>query len=90
MTSGTKRLLRGVWGSSTSDVFAVGPGVTIIHYDGSTWSLMTSDTTEHLNSVWGSSSSDVFTVGGYDEMRISHYDGRKWRSMLESTLKGTP
>ena len=89
MTSGTKRLLRGVWGSSTSDVFTVGHVGTIIHYDGSTWSLMTSGTTERLNSAWGSSSSDVFAVGGHDERRISHYDGRKWRPMLEPTLEGT-
>jgi hypothetical protein len=29
-----------VWGSSGSDVFATGKSGTILHYDGSTWSLM--------------------------------------------------
>ena len=44
-----------VWGSSGSDVFAVGNGGTILHYDGSAWSAMTSGTTFALNGVWGSS-----------------------------------
>jgi hypothetical protein len=34
--------LHGVWGSSGSDVFAVGWDGTIVHYDGSSWSSMTS------------------------------------------------
>jgi hypothetical protein len=34
MTSGTTNGLGGVWGSSGSDVFAVGSGGTILHYDG--------------------------------------------------------
>ena len=37
--------LYGVWGSSASDVFAVGDGGTILHYDGSAWSAMSSGTT---------------------------------------------
>ena len=34
MDSGTTNLLRDVWGSSATDVFAVGWGGTILHYDG--------------------------------------------------------
>jgi hypothetical protein len=34
MTSGTTQTLRGIWGSSGSDVFAVGNSGTILHYDG--------------------------------------------------------
>jgi hypothetical protein len=37
MDSGTTEDLYGVWGSSASDVFAVGWNGTILHYDGSTW-----------------------------------------------------
>ncbi len=33
--------LEDVQGSSSSDVFAVGPYETIVHYDGHTWSPMT-------------------------------------------------
>ena len=45
--------LAGVWGSSGSDVFAVGYA-TILHYDGSTWSAMEHGAIEYLDDVWGS------------------------------------
>jgi hypothetical protein len=47
----------GVWGSSGSDVFAVGSNGTILHYDGSSWSSMTSGTSAWLFGVGGSSGS---------------------------------
>jgi hypothetical protein len=40
MTSGTSSL-SGVWGTSSSDIFAVGYDGTIVHYDGTGWSEMT-------------------------------------------------
>ena len=51
MTSGTTADLSGVWGSSGEDVFAVGAFGTILHYDGTAWSLMDSGTTEGLYGV---------------------------------------
>ena len=79
MDSGATYGLGGVWGSSSSDVFAVGGSGTVLHYDGSSWSSMSSGSTEWLNGVWGSSGSDVFAVGG--EGTILHYDGSSWSSM---------
>jgi hypothetical protein len=70
--------LFGVWGNSGSDVFAVG-GATILHYNGSTWSVMTSGATKILYSLWGSSGSDVFAVG--EGGTILHYNGSTWSSM---------
>ena len=37
-----------VWGTSSSDVFAVSAQGTIIHYNGKRWSKMTSGTTNAL------------------------------------------
>ena len=71
--------LGGVWGSSSSDVFAVGDYGTILHYNGSTWVNMSSGTSKLLYSVWGTSSSDVFAVG-YDGT-ILHYNGSTWSAM---------
>lgn len=45
----------GIWGSSGTDVFAVGWNGTIIHYDGSSWSSMNSGTIYDLHDIWGSS-----------------------------------
>ena len=75
--------LHGVWGSSGSDVFAVGDYGTIVHYDGMTWSPMSSGTYNHLRGVWGSSGSDVFAVGDYGT--ILHYDGAAWSHMSSGT-----
>jgi hypothetical protein len=55
-----------IWGSSGSDVFAVGSfdRSDIFHYDGSAWSSMNSVPTQYsLSGVWGSSGSDVYAVG---------------------------
>ena len=78
MDTGTTNLLNGVWGSSATDVFAVGDNGAIMHYDGTTWSTMSSGTTNDLNAVWGNSATDVFAVG--DNGTIVHYDGTTWPS----------
>ena len=71
--------LNGVWGTSSSDLFAVGMIGTILHYEGTEWSDMTSGTTQGLYAVWGTSSSDVYAVGTYGV--ILHYDGTQWSEM---------
>ena len=61
MDSGTTKWLYGVWGSSENNVFAVGEGGSILHYNGSTWLPMESGTTVCLYSVWGSSENNVLS-----------------------------
>jgi hypothetical protein len=78
MSSATTNNLNDVWGSSASDVFAVGDSGTILHYNGSTWSAMGSGTTNSLKSVWGNSATDVFAAAGGC---IYHYDGSAWSLM---------
>ena len=59
MTSGTDRL-SSIWGSSASDVFAVGsvPWSEILHYDGSDWTSMDWPNSEidirQVRALWGS------------------------------------
>ena len=82
-SSGTLNNLRGVWGSSGTDVFAVGESGTILRYDGANWSGMSSGTSEHLTGIWGSSETDVFAIGGNG--LILHYDGVSWSEMWSPT-----
>ena len=63
MTNTNTANLTGVWGTSGTDVFAVGAGGTILHYNGTSWSSMTSGTTNTLSGVWGSSGTNIFAVG---------------------------
>ena len=84
MNSGaTTNQFMGVWGSSSSDVFAVCLGGIILHYNGSAWSGMTSGTANQLSAIWGSSATDVFAVGIYGT--ILHYDGTAWSAMNSGT-----
>jgi hypothetical protein len=88
MTTVGVMYLNGVWGSSATDIFAVGgyyyvdrPSYTsnnILHYDGSSWS-QTGDWGGILHDVWGSSGTDVFAVDLYGG--ALHYDGTSWSPM---------
>jgi hypothetical protein len=78
--------LDGVWGSSPSDVFAVGSDGTILHFDGAVWSGMTSGSTANLVGVFGASPSDVVVVG--NDWAALHYDGVSWSAMTTMDAPG--
>jgi hypothetical protein len=70
----TSGFLYGVWGSSASNVYAVGKGVAggnypmVSHWNGSAWSstalsLPTGWTRGELKAVWGSGASNIYAVG---------------------------
>jgi hypothetical protein len=80
MTAGTAWDINGVWGTSGSDVFAVGDN-KILHYDGNAgkvWTEMASVGVS-LKGVWGTSGSNVFAVG--TNGTILHYNGNAWTDM---------
>ena len=87
MNSGTTETLDGIWGSGPDDVFAVGENGVIVHYDGTSWSIMNSGTTTaYLGSIWGSGSNNVYAVGAvYDGGDftgvIFHYNGTSWEKI---------
>ena len=85
MDSGTTEQLNSVWGSSCSNVFAVGYKGTILRYNGSTWSTMNSGTSMGLNGIWGSSATNVFAVGWSGT--ILHWDGNTWTAMNSGTQR---
>jgi hypothetical protein len=93
MPSGTRAELSEVWGSSPTDVFAVGedpndpaPGgaSVILHYDGVSWSQQLRLPSVGLRSVWGTSATDVYAVG-FDFLastaKILHFDGTSWQDV---------
>ncbi|UCG85716.1 MAG: glucosyltransferase-I, partial [Gemmatimonadota bacterium] len=57
MTSGTQSVLTGVWGTSSTDIYAVGGDGVILHYDGTAWSDVWSG--PGVSGVWGTSPTDV-------------------------------
>ncbi len=83
--------LTGVWGSDSSNIFAVsgttqdwGGSKAIIRYDGNDWSEMVHSYDVVLDGVWGTEDDNVYAVGrnGSDETGvILHYDGDSWTSV---------
>ena len=77
--------LRGVWGSDSDDVYAVGHGGTILHYNGTSWSSQTSGTTNNLYGVWGTSNGNhVFAVGASGTILYSTGSG-SWTALASGT-----
>lgn len=57
----------------------VGGGGTILHWNGTTGSVMSSGTTEDLLAAWGSAADDVWAVGRSGV--IAHWNGTAWSSV---------
>ena len=78
--------LASIWPASATDIFAVGDGGTIAHFDGTRWSRMGSPVSDALKRVAGRSGTDVFAVGFGGTL---HYDGTGWtRQLTAGSLQG--
>jgi len=64
--------LRAIWGTSASDVYCVGDGGAILHFNGTRWSRTTMIGGGVLSGVWGASPTDIFVVG--NDGAIFQYD----------------
>lgn len=73
-------VLRGIWGSSKDDIWAVGDKGTLrrMKNGAQRWEIVASPTNENLHAVWGSSANDVWAVG--DAGTILHFDGTTWKT----------
>lgn len=65
--------LKAAWGSSDDDVWMVGVGGTIFHYDGQKLSQIKSPTAVTLTAVWGSGPRDIWISG--EKGVLLHGDG---------------
>ena len=87
MIGATTNTINDVWGTSSSDVFAVGhlPGTTL-HYNGRTWNPMTSSTQDTIESAWGDFAIRCFRLGGDSSggSIILHYNGKTWSTMTDN------
>lgn len=76
--SATTAALHDVWGSGSDDVWAVGDGGVVLHFDGAVWEAMASGVSEGLRTVWGSAPDDVWAAGVDGAM--AHWDGSRWQA----------
>jgi hypothetical protein len=67
-----------VWGSAADDVYVVGTGGTIAHWDGAAWSAQASGVTDQLTTVSGRSAHEIYAVGGLGAPVLLRSDGARW------------
>src|SRR6185369_11322025 len=78
--------LRGVWGSSSSDVWAVGDGGTLMHWDGARWATTLGSTQGRWYGLWGSAANDVWVVGlNGRNAAVQRFDGTAWHAVAIAT-----
>lgn len=68
-----------VWGSSSSDLWAVGSGGTLLRSDGTTWRAVNAGTDKNLSGLWGTAANNVWVVG---DNYVQVYDGVSQRTPL--------
>jgi hypothetical protein len=91
----TNARLNSIWGIAEDDIFAVGSGGVVVHYDGSEWSErkltywagISGWVSRDLHGVWGSDANNVFAVG--NNRLVWYYNGSNWLCR-ESTLLANP
>jgi hypothetical protein len=77
--------LHSSWGTSSSDMYSVGDGGTILHFDGTAWTKMVTGTTKNLYSIWGTSGQNIWAAGwdiNHATSEILHYDGTSWQENI--------
>ncbi|MCF7801013.1 MAG: hypothetical protein K9N34_03235 [Candidatus Marinimicrobia bacterium] len=87
----TSGWINAIWGSSPEDVWFVGNGGSIVHYDGSGFVAINNLTDLDLVSITGSGSNNVWvsgnnlTTGGINQILL-HFDGQNWEQVLYNTV----
>lgn len=82
MGTPTTESLMSVWGTSATNVYAVGMQGTFLHFDGNEWSEYTEHTVpalQNLSVVGGRSATDMY-VGGWQGY-LWHYNGTDWAAI---------
>jgi len=75
-STGINCTLSDVWGTSKSNVYAVGE-CGILHYNGLIWESVQTGTQGSYIGIWGSSESDIYAVGG----SVTHYSIDSWEEV---------
>jgi hypothetical protein len=82
--TGSWKGLHSGWGTSSHDMYFVGDGGTILHFDGSSWTKMPSGTTKNILSIWGTSDNNIWAAGFNSttaESVLLNYNGSVWQTI---------
>ncbi len=76
LSSNTGQQLLAVWGTSASDVWAVGNGGVAVHYNGASWSVQAPPGAQSLQAISGTTSDNVYVADFAGA--IFRFDGTSW------------
>ncbi len=74
-----------VWGSSSKDVYLLGPQGGIVHFNGTSWKLVHQH--KGLTALWGNSPKNIFAVGNAEgslyqrQAIVLHFNGVTWKKL---------
>jgi len=72
---------KAVWGSGANDLYVVGAGATVVHFDGQAWAEQDAGAVADLDGVTGHGR-DVFAVGGTGTILHSSDGGVTWTAQV--------
>ena len=70
-----------IWGSGPDDVYFVGQGGSITHFNGAIWELNFPNTSAHLTGIWGSGPNDIH-ISTYSNAMLHSTGGGVWTKQL--------
>jgi hypothetical protein len=82
--------IKKIWGTSSSDIYAVGALGEIAHFNGSSWTTMTSNTTVDLQDIWGIDATHIWATGtnvGDGHSVVLQCDGSNWTTIYDSNTQ---
>jgi hypothetical protein len=68
--------INGLWGAAWDDLYGVGKGGKIVHFNGGSWAPQPSPTVQHLNGIWGTATDHILAVG--DGGTLLKFAGAGW------------
>jgi hypothetical protein len=71
-----RNAIHDVWASGPSDVWAVGEGGLLLHFDGERWTEVEAGVERRLREIWGATSDDIYVA--MESSELLHFDGRNW------------
>ncbi len=78
--------INGLFGTGPDNIWAVGSGGAILHYDGIGWNGVPSPTSAALFGIHGSGPTDIWAVGGGGGTTL-HYDGSTWTAVPNPSMQ---
>ncbi|MFA4948982.1 MAG: FlgD immunoglobulin-like domain containing protein [Candidatus Krumholzibacteriia bacterium] len=65
-----------IWGTDSSNVYALFESGNVMHYDGSLWTKSQASAREYYYALWGTAGSDIW-IGG-NRYCIRHFEDQEW------------